>query len=235
MKKWNFENTKDTPLGRVTEEAAARFETLGYSPADFYEQWPCFLGAKQIGRFMSMHDCYMRTLGLAGHMAEVGVYRGGMTMFLAKLSLLYEPHATTQVHGFDLFDMDLPRIDDGPQYIEPYERIREMIEVQGLQRYAILHQMNVVTKLRDFFTEYPHLQFKLVFLDAGVYDVVTTCIREFWPRLSNRGIMVFDQYNHEAAPEETRAIRDSLPAEAIIRSFPNGWMPTAYVVKGERA
>ena len=93
--------------------------------------------------------------------------------------------------------------------------------------------MDVVGGLNGFFAAHRHLHFKLVFLDAGAYDIVTTCIREFWPRLNNGGIMVFDQFNHEAAPEETLAVRDALPPDAIIRTFPNGWMPTAYVVKGE--
>ena len=105
--------------------------------------------------------------------------------------------------------------------------------MQGLQRYVLLHRLNVATELQGFFTQHSHLQFKLVFLDAGDYDIVTNCIREFWPRLSNGGVMVFDQFNHEVAPGETKAIKELLPLDAVIRTFPYGCMPTAYVVKGE--
>ena len=232
----NFEMTKDTPLGNVTSIAAEKFIQLGYSPSDYYEHFPCFLSVKDLARFQSISQCYLTTLGVAGHMAEVGVYRGGVSMFLTKLSMLYEPHTTTQVHGFDWFREPMQEeltIPDNCNYYEPYQRITELINVQGLQRYLLLHRLNVITELEGFFKEHTHLQFKLVFLDAGEYDIVARCIREFWPRLSTGGIMVFDQFNHEAAPGETMAVKELLPPDAVIRTFPHGCMPTAYVVKGE--
>lgn len=234
---WAFEETKDSPLAVLSGAARKKYLDLGYTREDFYEHFPCFVGAKTLARFMSLYQCYQMTLGIAGHMAEVGVYRGAASLFLAKLSLLYEPHTTTQLHGFDWFreptarDLEMTR--QQYQYYEPYERIRDLVAVQGLQRYVLLHRMNVITELENFFSEHPHLQFKLVFLDAGEYDIVARCLREFWPRLTNGGVVIFDQFNHEVAPGETKAVKDLLPADAVIRTFPHGGMPTAYVVKGE--
>lgn len=234
---FQMEGTKDTPLGMPDARAAEKYTRMDYSPEDFYNYFPCFTGAKNLSRYLSLYECYRKTLGIAGHMAEVGVYRGGASLFLAKLSLLHEPHAMTQVHGFDWFRE--PDADDEPAHVnqtyhEPYNRISELIGVQGLQRYVLLHRLNVVTELQGFFEEHSHLQFKLVFLDSGEYDIVARCIREFWPRMSNGAIMVFDQFNHEVAPGETKALKELLPSDSIIRTFPQGWMPTAYVVKGER-
>ncbi|HZR02062.1 MAG TPA: class I SAM-dependent methyltransferase [Burkholderiales bacterium] len=230
-----FEDTKDTPLGIPSAEAIAKFRQLGYQPEDFYEHFPCFTGAKTLARFLSLFECYQKTLGVAGHIAEVGVFRGAASLFLAKLTLLYEPHTFTQVHAFDWFKEptadDLAAKPEGQIYYEPYERIRDLIGVQGLQRYVLLHRLNVLTELESFFNEHPHLQFKLVFLDAGEYDIVARCIQEFWPRLTTGGVMVFDQFNHERAPGETQAVREFLPQNVAIRTFPHGWMPTAYVMK----
>jgi hypothetical protein len=234
---YQFEATKDTPLGNTTRVAAEKFVQLGYSEEDFYNQFPCFVSAKTLARFVSFYQCYQMTLGIAGHIAEVGVYRGAVSLFLAKLSLLYEPHSMTQVHSFDWFRepeaSELEGIGNNSIYYEPYERIREMIAVQGLQRYVLLHRLNIVTELEQFFIDHSHLQFRLVFLDAGDYDTVARSIREFWPRLTTGGIMIFDQFNHEVAPGETKAVRELLPADAVIRTFPHGGMPTAYVVKGQ--
>jgi hypothetical protein len=243
MTNWKFEETKDTPLGHTTDVAAKKFEQLGYEPADYYNYFPCFMNARTLARYMSFYDLYKATLGLAGHIAEVGVYRGGVSLLFAKLMLLHEPHAITQVHGFDWWrepsnsdDGTVPDVESDPayDYSEPYNRIMEMIGVQGLQRWAVMHRMNVVSDLEPFFAENTHLQFKLVFLDAGNYDIVARCIREFWPRLLPGGIMIFDQFNHEVAPGETQAVRELLPEDAVIRSLPHGWMPTAYVIKGEK-
>jgi hypothetical protein len=230
---WNFENTKDTALGMPSEAAVAKYRRMQYEPEDFYEQFPCFIGAKWIGRFVSFFECYKKTLGIAGHIAEVGVYRGAVSLFFAKLALLYEPHSTTQVHGFDSFELAEPsKGGKGYTFIETYQRVKKLIEVQGLQRHVLLHQLDVRYEIKDFFEQHPHLQFRLVFLDAGEhYETVAAAFREFWPRLTPGGIIIFDQYNHEVAPGETKAVKDLLPASAVIRTFPNGWMPTAYVVK----
>ena len=236
---FQFENTKDSPLGITTAAAAEKFAQLGYSCEDFYNHFPCFASAKTLARFLSFYQCYQMTLGIAGHIAEVGVFRGAVSLFLAKLSLLFEPHTMTQVHAFDWFreptksDLDLANANDKPIYYEPYDRIRDMIAVQGLQRYVLLHRLDIVSELEGFFHKHNHLQFRLVFLDAGEYDIVARSIREFWPRLSNGGIMIFDQFNHEVAPGETMAVRELLPPESILRTFPHGGMPTAYVVKGQ--
>lgn len=244
MTDWKFEETKDTPLGHTTEVAAKKFVQLGYEPADYYNYAPCFMNARTLARYTSLYELYKATLGLAGHIAEVGVYRGGVSLLFAKLMLLHEPHAITQVHGFDWWrDPPTPGEGDAPDvahdpaynYSEPYDRIMELIGVQGLQRWAVMHRMNVLSELEPFFAEHSHLQFKLVFLDAGNYDIVARCIREFWPRLLPGGIMIFDQFNHEVAPGESQAVRELLPEDAVIRTLPHGWMPTAYVVKGEKA
>src|SRR5215208_1230181 len=163
MTEWKFENTKDTPLGTVSEAARSRFQRMNYEPEDFYEHFPCFVGAKQISRFLSLFECYKQTLGIAGHMAEVGVYRGAVSLFFAKLSLLYEPHTMTQVHGFDFFERGEPStLGRGYTYVETYERVRDLIEVQGLRRYVLLHNLDVRSELKSFFEQHPHLQFKLV-------------------------------------------------------------------------
>ncbi len=229
---WNFENTKNSPLGMPSPEAMSKFRRMDYTPEDFYEQFPCFVGAKWLGRYLSFYECYKKTLGLAGHIADVGTHRGAVALFFAKLSLLYEPHSITQVHGFDWFERGpAAQGEKGIAFVETYGRVKDLIETQGLQRYALMHQLNIITELKDFFERYPHLQFKLVFLDVGEYAQVSASLREFWPRLTPGGIVIFDQFNHEAAPGETKAVKDFLPANTVIRTFPHGWMPTAYVVK----
>src|SRR4051794_20783813 len=98
-----FQGTKASPLGMPSDDAVAVVKRLGYQSEDFFEHFACFVGAKTLGRFLSLYESYKRTLGIAGHIAEVGVFRGATSMFLAKFPLLYEPHSFTQVHGFDWF------------------------------------------------------------------------------------------------------------------------------------
>jgi Methyltransferase domain len=230
---WSLELLKNPPLSQPPRDATEKYIAMGYEAEDFYEHFPCFIGPRLLARFHSLFECYQKTLGIAGHIAEVEVYRGACSFYFAKMLMAYEPFSTTQVHGFDVFERANPdpKLGKGFAYFESYARIRELVRMQGLEGHLLLHQIDVAVELKEFFERHPHLRFRLVVLDAGMYDIVASALREFWPRLSPGGMVVFDQFNHEAAPEETRAVLDWLPAGVQIRTFPNGHMPTAYVVK----
>jgi hypothetical protein len=207
---------------------------LGFDAHDYLHHFPAFVGHLTLARFISLYEVYKMTLGVAGHIAEIGVFKGAGSLFFAKLTRLFEPETLTLVHGFDSFQgakvtPEEKFVSEG-ECTEDEARITKLIAAQGLQTTVHIHNLDITRDLDRFFFENSHLQFKLVFVDCGVYDVVASTIRHFWPRLTPGGIMMFDHFNHEVAPGETRAIRELLP-HAKMRNFSFGWMPTAYVVK----
>ncbi len=208
--------------------------TMGYETSDFIQEFPAFTGHMTIARYISLYEAYKMTLGVAGHIAEIGVFKGAGSLFFAKLTRLFEPESLTLVHGFDWFQG--ARTSAEEKYVEQGEcredqaRLLKLIRVQGLENVVHIHDLDVTRNLGKFFRENSHLQFKLVFLDCGTYDVVSSTLEHFWPRLTSGGVLLFDHFNHEVAPGETRAIKEFMP-DAKIKSFPFGWMPTAYVVK----
>lgn len=211
-------------------------KNMGYPIEDFIHHYPCFVGHLTLSRFLALHECYQKTLGIAGHIADVGVYKGASLLYFSKLVQIYESVTLTQVHGFDWFKGNVPSADEPNVLLgsstESYERVSKLIEVQSLQHITRLHKVDLSQELPSFFKRYPHLQFKLVFLDTGTYDVVKASLPHFWERLTKGGIMVFDQYNTEIAPGETKAVREFFEDKGcIIRTFPSGWMPNAYIVK----
>lgn len=209
-------------------------KSLNYEIDDFIHYFPCFTGHLTLSRFLTLYELYKKTLGVAGHIAEVGVYKGASLLLFAKLVQLFESNAYTQVHGFDWFQgcapgpMEKNLIEGG--YKESYERIQSLITAQQLDNIIRLHVLDVRKDLTLFEEKYPHLQFKIVFLDAGTYDNVKSCLPYFWPRLTKGGILILDQFNFELAPGETIAIKEFLP-EKEIYTIPNSWMPTAYIIK----
>ena len=186
-----------------------------------------------IARFISLYEVYKMTLGVAGHIAEIGVFKGAGSLFFAKLMKLFEPASLTLVHGFDWFQpaelSEEEKHRDNECYGD-YEKVIKLIRAQEMENVVHIHNLDVRNDLGPFFTENPHLQFKLIFADCGTYDVVRSTLEHFWPRLTSGGIMLFDQFNHEVAPGETRAIKEFMP-DGKFKTFPFGWMPTMYVVK----
>jgi hypothetical protein len=208
--------------------------SLGFEAADYIHYFPAFAGPMTISRFISLYEAYKMTLGVAGHIAEIGVYKGAGSLFFAKLASLFEPQSLTLVHGFDWFQGakttgEEKFVDEG-ECREEYDRVMRLIRAQRLDHIVHVHNLDVTKDLGRFFDEHSHLQFKLIFADCGIYDVVKSTLEHFWPRLTSGGVMIFDQFNHEVAPGETRAIKEFMP-DAKMRTFPFGWMPTAYVVK----
>jgi hypothetical protein len=208
--------------------------SLGYDQTDYLYQFPAFVGHQTISRFISLYELYKMTLGVAGHIGEIGIYKGAASLFFAKLMRIFEPETLTLVHGFDNFQG--AQITDEEKYVEEgecqedYARLMRLIKAQQYDNVVHVHNLDVTKDLGQFFEDHAHLQFKLIFADCGIYDVVKSTLEHFWPRLTSGGIMVFDQFNHEVAPGEARAIREFMP-DAKLRTFPFGWMPTTYVVK----
>lgn len=202
---------------------------------DFMHDYTAYIGHMALNRTLTIYELYKKTLGIAGHIADVGVYKGASSLLFAKLVKIFESESLTLVHGFDWFkgtkksDKDTDLVKEGG-YKTNYEDIVKLVEMQGFSNILKIHKMNLLTDCPKFFEQYRHLKFKLVMMDAGLYEVMKAAIPYFWEKLIPGGIMFFDQYSHEFAPGETMAINEILP-KAIIKTIPNSWMPNAYIVK----
>jgi len=233
----NLESSKFSHLRPSYYEGVNAIKEMEYSTEDFMNYFPCFVGHLTLARYLSLFEIYKKTLGIAGHIAEVGIYKGAASIMFAKLTMLYESTTLTQVHGFDWFKgaanlsaEDKDTILEG-SYYEPKGRVEALLKAQNLEHIVKLHDMDMTSKsVKQFFEHNQHLMFKIVMFDIGIYDVVKNCLPLFWERLIVGGIIIFDQFNFDIAPGETRAIRELLP-NAVIRTFPHGWMPNAYIIK----
>jgi len=209
---------------------------MDISRSDLIHHAPAFAGHMNLARFLALYEGYKMTLPFAGHIAEAGIWKATCTIFFAKLTRIFEPEALTLVHGFDWFrgaqlQGDEAKLVERGAYAASYEWVSKLVSVQGLDDVVRIHDLDLSQDLPAFFTKYPYLQFKLVFLDCGIYDVVKSCIEHFWPRLTPGGLMILDNFNHETGPGETIAVRELLP-DKPIRTFGFAFQPTAYIVKG---
>lgn len=171
---------------------------------DWIEHFTSYIGHMSLSRVLGLYEIYKKTLGIAGHIAEIGIYKGASFFLFAKLVKIFESESLTQVHGFDWFqgtgidDIEMKIDSDG--YKQDYEEIIELNIKQGFENLAFIHKLDVTTELDQFLKENLHLQFKLFFMDAGLHKVVKTALPLIWERITPGGIIIFDQYNHELSP-----------------------------------
>ena len=202
---------------------------------DYLHNFTAYVGHMSLNRVFTIYELYKQTLGLAGHIADVGVYKGASSLLFAKLIKIFEAEALTLCHGFDWFEgtvtsaRDSDLVYDGG-YKANYDDVVELVQQQGFDNILKIHKLDLRQDLEAFFALYPHLKFKLVMMDAGTYDVMKASIPLFYENMVPGGIMIFDQYAHEFAPGEAIALSECLP-HVSVRSWPNSWMPNAYIVK----
>ncbi|WP_286233234.1 class I SAM-dependent methyltransferase [Thalassotalea sediminis] len=199
------------------------------------QDFTAYVGHMSLHRMITIYELYKQTLGLAGHIADVGVYKGASSLLFAKLIKIFESESLTLCHGFDWFEgmqlneKDSALIENGG-YKTEYEDILELVNKQGFSNILKIHKLDLKKDLNEFFDENQHLRFKLVMMDAGTYDVMKASIPFFYERLIPGGIMIFDQYSHEFAPGESNALHELLP-NVSVKTLVNSWMPNAYIVK----
>lgn len=229
-----YEYIKFDKLRASYKEGVEKMEKMDFSFQEIIEDFPRFSGHMSIGRYLTLYELYKKTEGIAGHIAEVGTYKGTSLLWFGKLLQLFEPNSLTQAHGFDWFEgtgddsVEL-KIEKG-SYSYNYEELLKVIEYQNIDNVCFVHKLNVITELEKFFEDNPHFYYKMVFLDAGFYDVVKKSIEVLWPRLNKGGILVLDQFGHELSPGEAMAVKELLPDQKI-RTINNSWMPNAYIIK----
>lgn len=215
-------------------EYLAKLALFEVNSTDLLHHFPAYVGHMTLNRFLTLYELYKSVLGIAGHIAEVGVYKGAGSLFFGKLIQIFEPESLTMVHGFDNFEgtAAVPEnpLQVGGGNLSDEGKLRELIALQKMDSMVKVHKMNAEKDWDVFFASHYHLQFKLIFLDSGTYAVTAASIKALWPRLIPGGVIIFDQYNHEVAPGETRAVNEMLPHEKI-ETIPNSWMPNAFIRK----
>ena len=229
-----LETVKHAKRREIYHENLSKILDLGYEKTDLLHHYGAFAGDLALNRLFTLYELYKRTLGIAGHICEVGVYKGAGSLLFGKLIQMFERDSLTMAHGFDWFKgieqetdaaLQVPGGDASNEI-----KLRELIRLQNLDSTVKIHNLDVRKELPVFFEEYPHLRFKLIFLDSGTYNVTKAAIENLWPRLNVGGIMIFDQFPNEVAPGEAKAINELLPNQKI-ETLINSWMPSAYTVK----
>ena len=133
---------------------------MGYEGEDYIHYFPAFSGNLTLIRNFTLYELYKRTLGISGHLAEVGVYKGAGSLLFGKLVQIFEPDSLTMVHGYDWF-YGTAAVDENPLQVqggncEDEERLDRLITLQGLDNTIKIHNMNVETDLPAFFEKNPH-------------------------------------------------------------------------------
>jgi len=141
----------------------------------------------------------IETLPLPGHMAEVGVYKGGTAYLLAQHLGL------RTLHLFDTFT-GMPETNPAIDIHKKGNFSDTSVDiVKGLLKD---HMKGVEIHTGIFPATFKGLEsnkWSLVHVDADIYSSVFDSCKAFWPNLVVGGVMVFDDYGFASCPGAKKA------------------------------
>ena len=135
------------------------------------------------------------------NIAEVGVYKGGSIKYLSE----HFPNAW--IVGFDTFEG------------LPFEHWREFevhkphdfddTSLQNVRNFLGDSNVELIPGIFPFSAEkFKYTTFDFVHVDTDFYESIKACIEFFYPRLSQEGIMVFDDYEWKNCPGVKKALNE---------------------------
>ena len=201
---------------------------------DFVYHFPVYAGEVNLARFIFFYEMYKRVKDLSGHIADIGIWKGGSFFSFIKFVSLFEKNSQTLVYGFDWFKGMKPGANDDfagqGKYATSYKGLKNLLKIQGLDKIGNIQKMDLSCKFKPFLTKNKWMRFKLVFIDCGIEKVLINTLPHVWSRLVKGGILILDHYNAPFSPTESDIVEKYVGQNKIQQlSFVR--QPTAFVVK----
>jgi predicted O-methyltransferase YrrM len=162
--------------------------------------------------------CRRTLLECPGHVLEVGVYRGGSLLTLARA--VKEQCPQYRVIGIDTF-RGHPYTDGHP--VHPVGKfsdvdiaiLREALARAGFSDVVELHQGRVESVLDSLGL----CDVAFAHIDCDLYDPVRYCAERLPLVMKPGGVIYFDDYGHEHCPGATRAVLERFPKGELQEVF----------------
>lgn len=141
------------------------------------------------------------------NIAEVGVYRGGTSHFIASATqALGIEHA--RLHSFDTFEGHPPKdVDAGLEPLQPANSFNDT-QFETVRDYLSEFDNISVHKgrIQDTASEIKDKRFHLLHLDVDIYEPTAFALKFFGERLVAGGVIVVDDYGFVSCPGAKKAV-----------------------------
>lgn len=161
--------------------------------------------------FIAMAIERLRSEGIQGSFAEIGVWRGDLSEFI---------HTLAPSRKFHLFDTFQGFPEDGD------DRFRDT-SVDLVRKRLIANPANIDLNVGEFPSTAAGLedeQFSMVMYDADKYEPAVAALEFFYPKLSHGGYFFAHDFNNEAEPGVKKAMQSFLEGKPeMLIEIPDRW------------
>lgn len=219
------------------------------TPQSVYDDFNNFIfssDTKIFAKLSARTFLYNKVKNIPGDIIECGVYKGSGLLTWLKLKKTFTPNLLRKVIGFDMFDQEalLESLTDDDKLkmsilfenrnfdYKNYKIIlQELINNAGFSDADFeLIEGNVSNTSKDFVSKRPGLKIALLYLDMDIEKPTYDALNNFWDKISDGGLIIFDEYAHHQWSESLGV--DRFLKEKNLKISPLSFeSPTAYIKK----
>jgi hypothetical protein len=176
----------------------------------------------RVSKFLAHAKLYEMSLGLPGHFAEAGVFKGASFCRFRKLGRLFHPDHTRRFIGFDVFGK-FPAATYGPDKAELERQwavdgdqgisrsiLQQLLDEQGLANNVDLIEGDIRETIPRYLSENKQMSLAIVNIDLDLYEPTKVALEHFFPLIVRGGVVILDDY--EGFPGAKKAVDDYLAA-----------------------
>lgn len=172
------------------------------------------LKTKSFEDFGNILTFLMKTENVQGNIVECGTYKGATTIVMAEF--LKRIGSKKKIYTFDTFS--------GLPYEDQYATNKNVVGKFGdssyeaiIEKFHRLHLDEKIVVTPGLFEDtlkstLENEQISFVFLDCDLYQSSKFAIEAIWPKISDNGVMVFDDYERDPSKPPrwgmTKAVKD---------------------------
>jgi hypothetical protein len=176
----------------------------------------------RVSKFLAHAKLYELSLGLPGHFAEAGVFKGASFCRFRKLGRLFHPDHTRRFIGFDVFgkfpaatygpdkaELERQWAVDGDQGISR-SNLQQLLDQQGLASNVDLIEGDIRETIPRYLSENKQMSLAIVNIDLDLYEPTKVALEHFFPLIVRGGVVILDDY--EGFPGAKKAVDEYLTA-----------------------
>ena len=195
----------------------------------------------RISKILAHYELFKLINEIPGAIVECGVLKGASLSRFTMFREIFSNPFSKKIIGFDTFgkfpetsfeDDKKPREQQitsaGLESISK-EQLRDVLKHKGIDKNIELIEGDITKTVPDYVKNNPELKISLLNLDTDIYEPAVTILENLYPRITNGGILVLDDY--ETFPGEAKAVDDYFKDKKIqIQKF-SFCMTPCYMIK----
>jgi len=181
------------------------------------DQFGLYYRIERVARLLAIYELIKQTLDCPGDIMEFGCWCGSNLLYMAKVLKVLQPHTIKKVYGFDSFEglKTVCEKDNGfnkefaGEYVGNEENLKSYIKLNMLEGVVCLVKGDATKTIREFEAKFNSL-ISLAYLDFDLYLPTKEALNFVNKRLSNNGLIVFDEAMLPEWEGESRAMLEFL-------------------------